>query len=440
MSNRKALLLLICTGLILAGSYLFRLTTERAPFLETVLGMEEPAPPDILSAEEQIAFWTGRLSPGTQDYLTLTQLGRAYLARARETGDAASYARAEESVRRALALNDQYEPATSLLGAVLIGQHDFAGALAAAERAQALNPNSLQSLATGGDASLELGDYAAAETAYRALYERGGGGAAQARLSRLAWLQGRPDEAIQWMERAAREAVVLDLGGESLAWYRAQVGELYFNTGNVRTAARWYREADDALPGYYLARAGLGKVAAARGDLDEAIALYKTLVEQLPQPGFVAYLGDLYALRGDQAAAREQYDTVALIHQIDETQQVLYNRAMALYFANHNIRLDEALAYAEAELTTRQDIYAYDTLGWVLYRLGRYEEARAAADKALALGTTDAMLFYHAGMIDAALGNRPGAEANLRRALDLNPHFDLLQAEAARVALETLTQ
>ncbi len=129
---------------------------------------------------------------------------------------------------------------------------------------------------------------------------------------------------------------------------------------------------------------------------------------------------------------------MAFIQQLDAAQRVLYDRAVALFFANHNIELPTALAYAESELAARQDIYAYDTLAWVLYRLGRFDEARAASDRALQLGTPDAQLHYHAGLIAAAQGDAARATTYLRRALELNPHFDLLQAEAARTALAAL--
>ncbi|HOU42435.1 MAG TPA: tetratricopeptide repeat protein, partial [Promineifilum sp.] len=177
---------------------------------------------------------------------------------------------------------------------------------------------------------------------------------------------------------------------------------------------------------------------AAHGDYDEAIRRYEALVAQLPQPNFVAALGDYYALSGDNAAAQKQYDTVAFIHQLDETQQVLYNRQMAIFFANHNIETDTALAYAQGELAARQDIYAYDTLAWALYRAGRFDEAADASQRALAHGTPDAGLYYHAGMIAAAQGDTRVAIAQLQQALDLNPNFDLLQARQAATTLATL--
>jgi len=55
--------------------------------------------------------------------------------------------------------------------------------------------------------------------------------------------------------------------------------------------------------------------------------------------------------------------------------------------------------------------------------------ARDAMGHALALGTEDAMLFYHAAMIDRALGRRDFAAAELQRARALNPYLAMGAAE-----------
>ena len=73
-----------------------------------------------------------------------------------------------------------------------------------------------------------------------------------------------------------------------------------------------------------------------------------------------------------------------------------------------------------------------------LYKAGQPEAARAAMAEALRLGTRDARLFYHAGMIERALGNTEAAAAYLRQALATNPHFHPRHADEARRALEAL--
>jgi hypothetical protein len=60
--------------------------------------------------------------------------------------------------------------------------------------------------------------------------------------------------------------------------------------------------------------------------------------------------------------------------------------------------------------------------------------------QALRLGTRDARLFYHAGMIERALGNVGAAAGYLRLALDTNPHFHLRQADEARRTLHAIAE
>ena len=51
----------------------------------------------------------------------------------------------------------------------------------------------------------------------------------------------------------------------------------------------------------------------------------------------------------------------------------------------------------------------------------------------MALGTHNALFYFHAGMIELKLGHRDAARTLLARALDTNPHFSIQHApEAAR--------
>jgi Flp pilus assembly protein TadD len=93
---------------------------------------------------------------------------------------------------------------------------------------------------------------------------------------------------------------------------------------------------------------------------------------------------------------------------------------------------------ARAEIAVRRDIYGWDALSWALLEAGRVADARAASDKALALGTPDPRLLYHAGMIAAAQHQPDRAAALLRRTLAISPRFDPVQAPRARAALAAL--
>ncbi len=102
------------------------------------------------------------------------------------------------------------------------------------------------------------------------------------------------------------------------------------------------------------------------------------------------------------------------------------------------MRLDEALAVAERERATRNDIYTSDVLAWCLYKKGRFTEAKTAIDEALRLGTRDPRLFYHAGMIALSNDDNQKGADYLKQALAINPSFDILQAEVAKEKLNAL--
>jgi tetratricopeptide (TPR) repeat protein len=117
-----------------------------------------------------------------------------------------------------------------------------------------------------------------------------------------------------------------------------------------------------------------------------------------------------------------------------------YHRAWSLFLLDHGRRIPEVLASARTEIVGRRDVYGYDLLAWALYRAGRPADARAAMMRALAQGTQDAMLLYHAGMIDRAAGDPAAARDHLRRALRIAPSFDPFAPALARAVLDTLNR
>jgi tetratricopeptide (TPR) repeat protein len=132
------------------------------------------------------------------------------------------------------------------------------------------------------------------------------------------------------------------------------------------------------------------------------------------------------------------YDLVEYIGQLNAVNKVIYNRELAYFYADHETKLDAALALARAEYEMRRDVYGHDALAWALYKAGRWQESLAPMEEALELGTRDAKLFFHAGMIHRAAGNTVRAREYLARALATNPHFHVLHAAVAARALDEL--
>ena len=370
---------------------------------------------------------------------SLNFLAQMYLQRGRLTGDVATYVQAQVALQQAVRLAPLDVESRTLLASVLATTHDFAGAAREAGALASENPTDVAASAVLGDAQLELGAYADAAQTYGRLYADAPDSAAViVRQARLAFLQGGVHRAERLANDAKDKALASAFGDAGLAFYTTFQAQLAHDTGHYDRAADLYSQALREAPGYYIALAGLARERAAQGRIDDAIKTYEQAVAAVPQPDAVAALGDLYRLRGDAAKAKIEYDTVGAIATLAAINKQVYNRALAVYDADHDVNVDEAVRLAQTELSVRQDVYGYDAVAWALYKAGRYTDAKDAATKALAQNTPDARLLYHAGMVDKALGHLDAARTELRRALAISPKFDPVQAPIARAALADL--
>jgi tetratricopeptide (TPR) repeat protein len=91
-------------------------------------------------------------------------------------------------------------------------------------------------------------------------------------------------------------------------------------------------------------------------------------------------------------------------------------------WADKSIHLEEALQLINKAIALEPDNGAYlDSLGWVLYRLGRYNDALPHLQRAVELVTDDAVVFDHLAELLLKLGRRDEAIKYLRRAREMEP-------------------
>lgn len=359
----------------------------------------------------------------------------AFMQKARETGDFSFNARAEEALKHSFsAAPDNYE-GIKLQAALELNYHRFSDALQTAQRAQAINRRDHDVYGEMVDALVESGDYSRAVETAQTMVDLRPDTASYSRISYLRALHGDTKGAIDAMKMAAEAA---NPGNpESVAWCSVHLGDELMNDGKLKEAEHEYDHALYIFPDYHLALAAKARARYAAGDTDNAVIFYKRAAERIPLPDYIAALGDLYAKLGRADEAKQQYEQVEFIEKTGAAGGT-YSRQLALFWADHDMRLDDALAAAERERRVRNDIYTADALAWCLYKKGRFAEAQTAMSEALRLGTRDSRLLYHAGMIAASYGdNRKGADY-LKQALAINPSFDILQADVAGKKLNDL--
>jgi tetratricopeptide (TPR) repeat protein len=403
-------------------------------------------PSDRVAAEQSIRFLENRVQRDPEDFIAHNKLTSYYLQRVRETGDLTYLNLASRASRASLSTMPAEKNSAGLAGLAQVefSAHEFASSRDHARQLVELEPDKSYPQQILGDALLELGEYDEAKGAYWRMEELAGAKgfaavATEQRLSRLAALYGDSPSAVRHMQKATALALAMpNPPRETVAWCRWQLGELAFSVGDYTAAEQHDRDALTTFPDYYRALASLGRVRATRGDLFGGIEQYERAIRLLPDPSFVAALGDLYELSGRHTEAKAQYALVEAIARLSEASGNLYNRQQALFHADHDMKPSEAYADAVKEYAVRKDIYGADAVAWTALKAGKVPEAEAAIKEALRLGTQDAKLLYHAGLIARAAGDKAFASDYLNRVLALSPQFDPMQALAARETLASL--
>jgi tetratricopeptide (TPR) repeat protein len=255
-------------------------------------------------------------------------------------------------------------------------------------------------------------------------------------MSYIRELHGDIPGAIEMMQRA----VIGATGNEMHAWTQVQLGHLYFTSNDLDAAEKEYERTLFQRPDYLHARAGIARVKAARDDYAGAAAIYEEITRTMPLPEYVIALADVQHAAGDGNAARETEALVQAMDRLFRDNGVNTDVEMALFRADRDIAIETTVEDARRALASRPGIHAWDALAWALYKAGRYDEALAASDQALRLGTRDPLMRYHAGMIALALGQTDRAQAELHAAVSQNPHFSVRYGEGAARTLRQLDQ
>lgn len=113
--------------------------------------------------------------------------------------------------------------------------------------------------------------------------------------------------------------------------------------------------------------------------------------------------------------------------ELDPDNPEVYNY-LAYMWAELGVQLEKAEEYSQRALAARPDSAAFiDTLGWIYYQQGRYEEAYAEIKRAAEILPDDPVILDHLGDIYRALGQLENAQAQWLRAFQADPENEVIR-------------
>jgi tetratricopeptide (TPR) repeat protein len=352
-------------------------------------------------------------------YAGFNLLAAALIRRAQETSDTAYLAHAEDAVKKSMELAPHNFEAGKVRASILLAEHEFPAALAAAKELNKRVPDDVMVYGLLTDANIELGNYNDAETSAQWMLNlRPGNLPALIRAARLRELFGDAEGAYELMELAYQSTPPTET--DERAGILTQMGHLRFVSGNPDAAEKLLSQALRSSPGHPAASLNLAQLRIAQKRYQDAVLLLQQRYQSAPRPGNLYELAEVLRLAGRGSEAKKafaEFETSALL---ESGRKDNANRDLVFYYADHARRPAKALKLAEQEFAWRHDVYTLDAYAWALHVNGQDMEARKQIETALAVGIRDANLFLHAGAIALKSGDRASAERYLTQSAELN--------------------
>jgi tetratricopeptide (TPR) repeat protein len=387
---------------------------------------------DALSTQVAMLQRKLRTSPG--DAAGWATLGIDYVQLAKDTVNPLYYPRAAGALRASLRL-DRRDNFVAMVGMADLraAQHRFRAALDWARRAARIDPYSSGAQGAIADAATQLGRYDLAARAVQRMVNLRPGTPSLARASYVLELRGDVAGAIALMRRALDDAAT----PAERAFAHYYLGELERNAGDPRDALREQELGQRADPTYPDLLEGKARAEAALGMRSAAVRDYAAVIARAPQPAYLIEAGEYFQSIGERIRAAQAYRLFEAENRLFEANGVQLDTDPTLYYADHG-RPRLALRAARVGIRIRPFLEMADAYAWALHVNHRDRAALRWSRRARATGLRSALLAFHAGMIERALGMRRAAVADLAAALRINPAFDPLRAPVARRALREL--
>ena len=328
---------------------------------------------------------------------------------ARDTGSSATYRQADEAITRALQASPGNYDALKLRILVLLGLHDFSGALT---RARELNHKSPDDVSVWGylaEANVGIGEYAEAiRDAQWILDLRRGSTLGFTIAARMREISGDLEGARSYYDEALLRVPQEDV--QERAWLMTEEAHLQMTMGNKKQARDLLQAALKLSPDNQSALGSLAELETLEGKYDDAILLCRQRLKTADSAEAMYRLAVMLGRAGRMEDADTAYRNFEVKAKAEMGGTLNANRELVFYYADHKNLAAQALAIAAKDAEARHDSETLDAFAWALYCSGKLPEAQAQIERALAPGVREASYFCHALQIAKAREDAVGVK------------------------------
>jgi len=282
-------------------------------------------------------------------------------------------------------------------------------------------------------------------------------------LVRFIYMQHQQNPAEQVLAEQT-EAVILAFSRNEKEYAPAQLiaADFFLQRNEQELALETLERATEAAPEEAEAWVQRMQLLFSMQRYDEVIELSETAVENAPNNGFIKFftgvsymlndqpdLAESWLLEAAEAPGRRNFRSIVygslgdVKQDLDKWEEAVeaYEMAIRLDSNNHTAmnnyayfmslreeRLDYALELSERAISLEPGNAAYlDTVGWVHFKKGNYEEAKRYIQRSVDTGDASPEVFEHLGDVYEALGNMDMAREWWKKAFEEDPDREHLK-------------
>lgn len=337
---------------------------------------------------------------------------------------------------------------------VQLSLHQFDKALITGNEALALNNRNAGIYGVLVDANVELGHYKKAVEMSDKMVGIRPDLRSYSRISYLRQIHGEIEGAKEAMDMAVKAGYP---GMEQTEWARVNLGKLYEQYGDLRTAEMHYTIALRERPNYPYALAAMGNLERKKENYTEAEDYLTRSMQYINEAGFYILLGDTYRDQGMTQKADSTYNLALRIMEFgtNKTDGAAPMDGNTKAFANlngshgHQHGLEIARLYMKLGKDTDnamenimldyemrpKNIDVNKELAQIYYEDGNIDEAAKYLSIAMATNSTDPELYSLKGLIAIKRGDATAGKRMIRESFKTNPWQEAITTDEAKDAI-----